>query len=306
MQQIQYSSGDMVADRRAGHAAALAAERAFSEAAEVMEQALELVPQWVAGWSLLGGYREAAGDVAGAVKAWLELLRLDVAGVFGARLKLSAHGAIDGVGAEQAYVEALFDDYAPRFEQSLVDKLGYRVPELMKELVAEQLRRRGMTRCGRAIDLGCGTGLVGVQLRPLVEWLEGVDLSAKMVAQAGRKQIYDRLERGELVAYLDGLAEQADLIVAGDVFNYVGALDAPLAAVRRALADSGTAVFSLEVHEGDEAVRLDRSLRFKHGIRHVVGLCEELGLVPVTVEATVLRTDRGTPVDGALVVVEAC
>lgn len=295
----------MVADRRAGHAAALAAERAFSEAAEVMEQALELVPQWVAGWSLLGGYREAAGDAAGAVKAWLELLRLDLAGVFGARLKLSAHGALDEAGPDRAYVEALFDDYAPRFEQSLVAKLGYRVPERMKELLAAELQRRGMVRFGRAIDLGCGTGLVGMQVRALVTWLEGVDLSARMVAEAERKQVYDHLERAELVAYLERQSDKADLIVAADVFNYVGALEVPLAAVRRVLSDGGLAVFSLEVHDGDEAVRLDKSLRFKHGLRQVLALCEGLGLLPVTVEAIVVRTDRGLPVEGAVVVVEA-
>ena len=295
----------MVADRRAGHAAALAAERAFFEAAEVMEQALELVPQWVAGWSLLGGYREAAGDVAGAVKAWLELLRLDLKGVFGARLKLSAHGALDAVGPERAYVEALFDDYAPRFEQSLVATLGYRVPERMRKLLTRQLERRGTARFGRAIDLGCGTGLVGLHLRALVDSLEGVDLSTRMIAEAGKKRVYDRLERAELVEYLDRQTEPADLIVAADVFNYVGGLDVPLAAVRRVLSQGGTAAFSLEVHEGGETVRLDTSLRFKHGLHPVLVLCEGLGLAPITVEATVLRADRGVPVQGAIVVAEA-
>lgn len=295
----------MVADRRASHAAALAAERAYSDAAEVMEQALELVPQWAAGWSLLGGYREAAGDIAGAVKAWRELLQLDLSGVFGARLKLRAHGALAGTEPEAAYVEALFDDYAPRFEQSLVAKLGYRVPERMKLLLAEQLEQRGLSRFGRAIDLGCGTGLVGVQVRPLVERLEGVDLSARMIAEARRKQVYDHLERSELVAYLGEQTDNAGLIVAADVFNYVGVLDGPLAAVRRVLPAGGLVAFSLEVAAGEDAVRLDTSLRFKHGLPQVLALCETLGLVPVVAEPTVIRTDRGAPVEGAIVIVEA-
>lgn len=295
----------MVADRRAGHAAALAGERAFAEAAEVMEQALELVPQWTAGWNLLGGYREAAGDVAGAVKAWFELLRLDLAGVFGARLKLSAHGAMEQADGDRAYVEALFDDYAPRFEQSLVDKLGYRIPERIGELVSALLAQRGADEFGRAIDLGCGTGLAGAQLRPMVGRLEGVDLSAKMLNQAGRKGVYDLLERADLVDYLERQAEPADLVVAADVFNYVGALDAPLAAVRRVLRPGGLAVFSLELGEGETAVRLDKSLRFQHGEAAVLDLCRSLGLEPQTVEQVTIRMDRGVPVRGVVVVVEA-
>jgi predicted TPR repeat methyltransferase len=305
LQQIQYSSGDMVADRRAGHAAALAAERAYSEAAEVMEQALELAPNWAAGWNLLGQYREAAGDIAGAIRAWFELRRHDLVGVFGARLKLAAHGALDEVAPERAYVEALFDDYAPRFEQSLVGKLGYRVPKVTRTILEAELQRRGVARFRRALDLGCGTGLVGEQIRPLVERLEGVDLSARMIAEARRKAVYDHLERAELVDYLGRQADGADLIVASDVFNYVGPLEPPLAAVRRVLAAGGIAAFSLEVDEGDKAVRLDTSLRFRHGLRPVLTLCRQLGLREITVEPTVLRTDRGMPVNGAVVLVEA-
>jgi tetratricopeptide (TPR) repeat protein len=77
MKILQLSSGDLVADRRTGYAAALAEDKDFAAAAELMEQALELVPGWAAGWCLLGDYRNEAGNAAGAIAAyrWARRLR---------------------------------------------------------------------------------------------------------------------------------------------------------------------------------------------------------------------------------------
>lgn len=300
LREIQYSSGDLVADRRASYAAALAAERAFAEAADLMAQALEMVPQWVAGWNLLGGYREAAGDIAGAVGAWTQLLHLDAKGLFGAALKLAAHGAGGSAQAAPAYVEALFDDYAPRFEDSLVGRLGYRTPEMLEVLIRNVLVARGVARFERALDLGCGTGLMGERLRPLVDRLEGVDLSANMLAEARRKGLYDRLEKADLQAFLDAEQGTADLIVAADVLNYVGALEAPVASASRALRSGGIVAFSLETHVGDEPVRLGTSLRFQHAVEPTLGICRAVGLEVINAQPVVIRMDRGSPVDGVI------
>jgi predicted TPR repeat methyltransferase len=304
LREIQYSSGDLVADRRASYAAALAAERAFAEAADLMAQALEMVPQWVAGWNLLGGYREAAGDIAGAVVAWTQLLQLDARGLFGAALKLAAHGAGGSTQAAPAYVEALFDDYAPRFEDALVVRLGYRTPEMLEVAIRNALAARGAARFERALDLGCGTGLMGERLRPLADRLEGVDLSANMLIEARRKAIYDRLEKADLVTFLLGEPGTADLIVAADVFNYVGELQGALAAAAGALREGGIVAFSLETHAGEDAVRLGTTLRFQHATEPTLAICRAAGLRVVMVEATTIRMDRGLPVEGVIVLAE--
>jgi predicted TPR repeat methyltransferase len=304
LREIQYSSGDLVADRRASYAAALAAERAFAEAADLMVQALEMVPQWVAGWNLLGGYREAAGDIAGAVAAWTQLLQLDAKGLFGAALKLAAHGAGGSSEAAPAYVEALFDDYAPRFEDSLVARLGYRTPEALEQAIRAAMAARNIGRFGRALDLGCGTGLMGERLRALVDRLEGIDLSANMLGEARRKGIYDRLEKADLKAVLDTEQASADLIVAADVLNYVGTLEAPLASASRALRRGGIIAFSLETHGGSEPVRLGTSLRFQHAVEPTLRMCRAVGFEVVNAEPLVIRMERGAPVDGVIVLAE--
>jgi len=274
----------------------MAAEREFAEAAEVLAQAMDLVPGWAAGWANLGRYREEMGDIAGAVVAWRRSAEVDAEGVYGAALKLVAHGHLAEAGGG-AYVEALFDDYAPRFEKSLVDRLGYDVPREIAAVIAQVRQGAG----GTAYDLGCGTGLMGMQLRPTVRRLEGVDVSEAMLAEARRKGVYDRLVKGDLLAFL-AAADPAGLVTATDVLNYTGPLPPVLAAVHRVLEPGGLFGFSLEVHEGPEAVILRQSLRYAHSGVAAIAACGAAGFEVVAERDTVIRQDRGAPVAGLLVV----
>lgn len=304
MRILQLSSGDLVADRRAAYAASLADEKDFAAAAELMEQALELAPDWAAGWCLLGDYRAEAGDSGGAIAAYTELARRDADGLFGAALKLAAHGAAPAPrGTEIAYVEALFDDYADRFESELVLGLGYAAPARLAGLVEAELARRGVEQVGLVLDLGCGTGLMGEHLKRRASFLEGVDLSGAMVEEAGRKGIYDRLEKAELTAFLSGHAGGADLMTAADVLNYCGALPPILAAVRERLAPGGLFAFTLERHDGTEPLLLQTSLRYAHSEAAARAACVEAGFEIVAFETAPLRQDRREPVMGILALV---
>ena len=143
---------------------------------------------------------------------------------------------------------------------------------------------------------------MGERLRPLADRLEGVDLSARMLAEARRKGIYDRLEKADLVTFLGADAQTAGLILAADVFNYVGALEPALSAASRALMPGGLLGFSLETHAGEDAVRLGTSLRFQHAAEPTLTLCRAVGLEVVTAQAVPIRMDRGVAVDGLIVV----
>jgi predicted TPR repeat methyltransferase len=228
---------------------------------------------------------------------------LDDAGVFGARLKLAAHDAGPaGEGTAVGYVEALFDQYAPQFEESLVGRLGYRVPDLLDALVAEETTRLGLSGFERALDLGCGTGLMGERLRGKVRHLEGVDISAAMIAETARKGIYDSLAKAELVATLNARRADVDLVTAADVLIYCGALQPVLSALMPALRPGGLVAFSLEAHEGEEPLFLRPSLRYAHGVQATRDALVIAGLEVLRFETAVLRFDRGAPITGILVV----
>ncbi len=88
-----------------------------------------------------------------------------------------------------AYVARLFDDYAWRFDKHLIKNLGYRAPALIADALSAVAPGRGFVS---ALDLGCGTGLMGAPLRERIDRLAGVDLSAAMIAKARERGLYDR------------------------------------------------------------------------------------------------------------------
>ena len=95
------------------------------------------------------------------------------------------------------YVKNLFDDYAERFDESLVGQLGYKLPFLMKELIFKLDPTRKIFE--KVIDLGCGTGLTGKELRDISKNLTGIDISSNMVAKTREQDVYDRLIVGDIV-----------------------------------------------------------------------------------------------------------
>lgn len=300
MRQIQHSSGDLAVDRRAAFAEAMALEKDFAAAAEVMAGAVEAAPHWTAGWLLLGDYRTEAGDSDGAMAAYRQVEALDVDGAFGAALKLAAHGAERLPGTDTAYVEALFDEYAARFESELVDGLGYGVPAVLGRMVGDALAGK---RVDRGVDLGCGTGLVGEQIQGFCARLEGVDLSKRMLGEARRKGLYDGLVHEELVVLLAADRGGIGLMTAADVLNYCGPLPPVLVAAFARLAAGGLFAFSLELNAGAGTLLQRRQLRYMHNGDEALADCTAAGF---EIEATLrhpIRNERGVPVDGLLVMV---
>ena len=96
----------------------------------------------------------------------------------------AADGGDDGVHrrASPEFVATLFDDFADTFDEKL-GSLEYRVPGLIGALAAGARGGAGAYRS--ALDAGCGTGLAGRFLRPLVRGpMVGVDISQKMLDKA--------------------------------------------------------------------------------------------------------------------------
>ncbi len=271
-------------------------------AIELLEQALELAPDWAAGHFLLGEWRDGAGDRDGAVAAYSRALVLDPEDRAGAILRLALIGAAAMPDAPPpAYVAGVFDDHAEDFDSALVERLAYTVPQALTDLVTEFARDD--VRFARVLDLGCGTGLAGERFRDAAAWLEGVDLSEGMVAVARRKGFYDALAVDEAHAFLDGVTATYDLIVAADVLVYLGDLAALFQAARCALQPGGRFVFSVERGQGDGFV-LNRGHRYAHGEGYIAAGLAAAGLTLVEMRRAVCRMEAGRPVEGLLVLAE--
>ena len=301
-QPIHLPSGDLIAHRRFEWARDLSAKGDFAAACVLLTQALDLVPNYAAGWFALGEAREKLGDRAGAVAAFEQAQAADPQDRHGASLHLIRLGAAPAAAMPEGYVRALFDGYAPGFDAALTEGLGYRAPELL--LRAVQAAGAPM-KFGSALDLGCGTGLAGVVFRPYCDWLVGVDLSPAMLAQARGKGAYDRLVEGEVLDFLKQEASaktRYHLILAADVFMYLDDLAPVLKAVSNVL--SGLIAFSIETHDGDGVI-LRETLRYAHGAAHVRAALSVAGLNLVSLDSASTRTEKGAPVPGLIVVAKS-
>jgi predicted TPR repeat methyltransferase len=199
--------------------------------------------------------------------------------------------------APRELVAELFDSYAGYFDQHLVEKLEYSVPKSLAKLVAAIAAPDGSWR---VLDLGCGTGLAGVEIRAYARTLIGSDLSARMIAQARARAIYDELHVEDLDATL-AREREADLIVASDVFLYLGALDSTIAGCASALRPGGLLAFSVE-NSADGDVVLQTTLRYKHSDEYIRRLATAQGLAVESAEPSILRVNEGQPVRGMLYV----
>src|SRR5262245_46507452 len=298
---IFFSSGDVIADRRFEWARDRQLKGDLTGAADLMMQAIELVPAYAPAWFALGELREMLGDRSGAIAAFEQARNADPDDRHGAALRLQRLGGGSPRARTGGYLRALFDGYAPEFDRALTSGLNYRAPELLFRAV-ETAHATTRIRFGSVLDLGCGTGLAGLQFRPFSDWMVGVDLSRGMLAQARAKGLYDRLVESDI---LDFLARETEtgaryhLVIAVDVFMYFDDLAPLLAAVAQVSASGGHVAFSVETQEGD-GISLQETLRYAHGKEHVDTYLASAGLKPISIDCASTRTEKGFPVPGLI------
>jgi predicted TPR repeat methyltransferase len=132
--------------------------------------------------------------------------------------------------------------------------------------------------------------------------LVGVDLSPGMLAVASQRKLYDQLVTGDITQELRKYENAFDLILAADVFIYVGGLDQVFKAISTTLNPGGLFAFSIEAEEEGNDFVLRPSGRYAHSIDYIIRLAEVTGLREVYLEESVLRMDKGQPIDGYIVV----
>ncbi len=266
------------------------------QAIEFYRAAIEADPDLAEAHRNYAGLLAASGDHAAAIAHYQEALRLkpDYAEV--AYILAGLQGDNTPASAPNEYVAALFDQYADEFDAHLTTVLDYRTPQELRTLFD---RVAAPAKALRILDLGCGTGLAGVAFHDMAAELAGVDLSSRMIAKAATRNLYQELDVGDIHSALGRRTRYWDLLVAADVFVYIGDCDAILQAASTALRCGGWLLFSVE--QGDSAdFRLRESGRYTHSADYFQRLASKHGFTVQAQQSAILRQNLGVDIHGWL------
>lgn len=276
-------------------------KRQWDDAIVSFQEAFRLAPDNVnACFGLAAAYLEKGMDGV-ALGYFQQALRLDPDNDEIRFHVAQLSGATQPSTAPAGYVRRLFDDYAERFDSHLVGELSYKGPELIHAAVMDVLGSDFEKK--DILDLGCGTGLCAPLFKERALKLSGVDLSEMMIDAARRRGLYDHLTLGDITVALEGVNEAYDLIIAADVFIYVGELERVFELCSTALRRSGLFSFTAEAAQDEMAsFVLETSGRYSHSKRYLNQLAQSFGLDMECMRNSVLRMDRGMPINGFTVV----
>jgi predicted TPR repeat methyltransferase len=268
-----------------------------------LQQAVELAPQFASAWFTLGEIRQQLGEREAAIEAFRKARDTDPQDRHGAGVHLMQLGAEPLSAMPAGYVQSLFDQYAPRFENALLNDLHYRGPSLLfKAVLSVRNAARKPAFFKRGIDLGCGTGLGAAAFAKNVDRFIGIDLSPGMIEQARASNLYGDLEVADMLAGLTSkLDASADFVLAADAMVYVADIAPVLREAHRVLTPGGLLAFTTETHAG-EGVVLGDGLRYAHAATHVRAAVAGAGLKLAHLEEASPRDESNVPVPGLVVV----
>jgi predicted TPR repeat methyltransferase len=292
-----FSRGQDGADLRRQYAQCLAQLGRYPDAVQALQQALALDGTCAPAWSQLGDLLREMGDHAQAIHCYQRALAC------GADPELH-HYFLSALQAEPAqpqpprqYVQALFDQYADDFDHHLVEQLGYQGHQLLVDMLPVHCP----ARFERVLDLGCGTGLCGAALRPRAAYLEGVDLAPAMVDKARQRNVYDALAVADIHDHLASSPGPFDLVLAADVFIYVGALERVFSLLAHRVCPGGWVGFTVERAPSGQTVTLLPSLRYAHADAYLEQLARLHGFDVAHRYTAPIRQDQQRPVMGEYV-----
>lgn len=249
-----------------------------------------LEPANAKAWYYLGRAQLAGGKKQDASQSFQRSLKLQP-GVEEAEYFLAIAGGSSGGALPAVMPQSLsreyFDALAPEFNQQQ-ESLQYEGGRLLAEAV------RAAVQDGRVnyaiLDLGCGTGLCGRELRPLAGQLTGVDMSPSMLDQARLLQddqghkIYDALFQRDMLTFFKENTARFDMVVACGVASYVGEWKDIAHAAAQALQPGGLFAFTADMQDAP-GFSLDTDLgRFRFSKAYLESLAAANGFSVVRLD----------------------
>lgn len=191
--------------------------------------------------------------------------------------------------APERYVTDLFDAYAEDFEIHLVETLGYMTPQFLAATLSKVAPQ--VTSFDPALDIGCGSGLCAEAFGELAGAIDGLDISKKMIEKARAKNLYRTLWAGDALEVLSSTTVKYRLLIAADVFAYIGNLEPIFMALAQAVSADAYFTFSTE-HTDEGDFTLSRTGRFKHSRTYIDSMARKAGFVTLHFETHNLRKEN--------------
>jgi predicted TPR repeat methyltransferase len=271
------------------------------EASRRYELALQLDPNYDKALFNLGMMRQAMGDDATAADAYRRVLEIRPDHPSAQHMLDAVEGRTTAI-APARHIQEIFDRYADGFEEHLVGKLGYSAPEALRAALDAHLRGAvdlgGAKPFRRALDMGCGTGLVARQVGDLAEAIDGLDIAPRMAAAARGSGLYDQVFEEDVAAFLTSGSERSyDLALSADVFIYIGDLEPIFAALGERMPSGGLFCFSVErLEEGD--FKLLATGRYAQSRAYIERLAAAYGFEVLSKTDFTLRHEWSRPIAG--------
>ena len=194
-------------------------------------------------------------------------------------------------GNDEEYAALLFNEFAYTYDEKMAN-LDTKIIDKIKEIIPEIK--------GTVLDLGCGTGCVGVSLYNKNVNFIGVDLSANMIDMARKKGVYKELYCESIGAFIKNKKnlKDVDLVIASDVFCYLGDIGEILGNLK-----NKKIVFSVE--KSDESINKDYYLqangRYKHSKKYILDIAKKYKFKNCDIYELCIRKEANNDVDGMLV-----
>jgi len=270
------------------------------DAIDILEVLIKNNPNDALLFNMIGGCYVSLGQLDMAIRCYEKALAFKPDYAIPQHM-LNALTSNTSTEPPKEYVKNLFDDYAERFDDSLIKQLGYKLPFLMKGLILKLDPARNTFE--KVIDLGCGTGLTGKELRDISNNLTGIDISRNMVAKARELDIYDRLIEGDVNDILRSSKEKYDLFIALDVFIYIGELTKIFQTVRQCCNKNTLFIFSIESQEVD-GYSLLTTARYSHSESYILKTASD-GFKLIESQEVKLRKEKEGWIDGKIFILKA-